>query len=79
MVNLSLGRFPVGFLFGDRVMIGRMPRYFFLLAYPDQEVGDPHGVIAQSDETAIHRNLLRSVEVWRNRGVWRVPLDESRQ
>jgi hypothetical protein len=30
-----------------------MPRYFFLLAYPDQEIGDPHGVIAPSDETAI--------------------------
>ena len=30
-----------------------MPRYFFILAYPDQEIGDPHGVIAPSDETAI--------------------------
>ena len=30
-----------------------MPRYFFLLAYPDQEIGDPQGVIAPSDETAI--------------------------
>jgi hypothetical protein len=28
--------------------------------------------------TSYHRNLLRAVEVWRNRGVWRVPLDESR-
>ena len=27
--------------------------------------------------TSYHRNLLRAVEVWRNRGVWRVPLDES--
>ena len=30
-----------------------MPRYFFILAYPDQEIGDPHGVIAPSDEAAI--------------------------
>ena len=29
--------------------------------------------------TSYHRNLLRAVEVWRNRGVWRVPSDESRQ
>ena len=27
--------------------------------------------------TSYHRNLLRAVEVWRNRGVWRVPLDEA--
>ena len=40
------------FLLGDRVMLGRMPRCFFLLAYPDQEIGDPHRVIAPSDETA---------------------------
>jgi len=30
-----------------------MPRYFLLLAYPDQEISDPQGVIAPSDETAI--------------------------
>ena len=30
-----------------------MPRYFFLLACPDQEIDDPHGVIAPSDEAAI--------------------------
>ena len=29
--------------------------------------------------TSYHRNLLRAVEVWRDRGVWRVPLDESRE
>ena len=33
--------------------IGHMPRYFFILAYPDQEIGDPRGVIAPSDEAAI--------------------------
>ena len=30
-----------------------MPRYFFILAYPDQEIGDPRGVIVPSDEAAI--------------------------
>ena len=30
-----------------------MPRYFFILVYPDQEIGDPHGVTAPSDEAAI--------------------------
>ena len=24
-----------------------------------------------------HRNLLRAVEIWRRRGVWRVPIDEG--
>ena len=23
------------------------------------------------------RNLLRAVEIWRQRGIWRVPIDES--
>ena len=30
-----------------------MPRYFFILAYPDQEIDDPRGVIVPSDEAAI--------------------------
>jgi hypothetical protein len=30
-----------------------MPRYFFILAYPDQEIGDSGGVIAPSDDAAI--------------------------
>jgi hypothetical protein len=30
-----------------------MPRYFFILAYPDQEIGNPRGVIVPSDEAAI--------------------------
>jgi hypothetical protein len=34
-------------------MIGHIPRYFFILAYPDQEIGDPRGVIVPSDEAAI--------------------------
>jgi hypothetical protein len=29
--------------------------------------------------TSYHRNLLRAVEVWRNRRVWRVPLNEGRK
>ena len=34
-----------------------MPRYFFILAYPDQEIGDPHGVIVPSDQTAIEGQI----------------------
>jgi hypothetical protein len=30
-----------------------MPRYFFILAYSDQEVGDPSGVSAPDDDAAI--------------------------
>jgi hypothetical protein len=30
-----------------------MPRYFFILAYSDQEMGDPSGVAAPGDDTAI--------------------------
>jgi len=55
-INLSLGRTIAcrgSFLLGDRVMIDRMPRYFFILAYPDQEIADPRGVIVPSDEAAI--------------------------
>ena len=40
-------------------MIGRMPRYFFMLAYPGQEIGDPHGVSAPSDEAAIEAGRNR--------------------
>jgi hypothetical protein len=30
-----------------------MPRYFFILAYPDKEFGDPSGLILPSDEAAV--------------------------
>jgi hypothetical protein len=30
-----------------------MPRYFFILAYPDQEMGDPSGLMAPGDDAAI--------------------------
>jgi uncharacterized protein DUF6894 len=30
-----------------------MPRYFFILAYSDQEMGDPSGVVAPGDDAAI--------------------------
>ena len=60
--NLNLGRedLPnsVGALFfffsGRRADARAMPRYFFILVYPDPEmIGDPHEVIAPSDEAAI--------------------------
>ena len=37
-----------------------MPRYFFTLACPDQEIDDPRGVAAPSDEAAIAaaRNVI---------------------
>jgi hypothetical protein len=30
-----------------------MPRYFFILTYSDQEMGDPRGVTAPGDDAAI--------------------------
>jgi hypothetical protein len=30
-----------------------MPRYFFILAYSDQEMGDPSGLMAPGDDAAI--------------------------
>ena len=30
-----------------------MPRYFFILVYPDRIIGDPRGTVLPSDETAI--------------------------
>jgi hypothetical protein len=30
-----------------------MPRYFFILVYPDKIIGDPRGTVAPSDEAAI--------------------------
>jgi hypothetical protein len=37
-----------------------MPRYFFILVYPDQEIGNPSGVIAPSDDAVIAaaRNVI---------------------
>jgi hypothetical protein len=37
-----------------------MPRYVFILAYPDQEMGDPSGVMAPGDDAAITaaRNVI---------------------
>ena len=41
-------------------MIGRMPRYFFELAYPDRTISDPRGTVVPSDEAAIAaaRNVI---------------------
>jgi hypothetical protein len=53
---MSLGGPPAcrgSFLLGDRVMIGRMPRYFFTVTYPDQEIDDTEGTLLSSDEAAI--------------------------
>jgi len=30
-----------------------MPRYFFILVYPDRIIGDPRGTVLPSDEIAI--------------------------
>jgi hypothetical protein len=30
-----------------------MPRYFFILAYPDQKTSDPSGLMAPGDDAAI--------------------------
>ena len=49
-------------------MIGRMPRYFFILAYPDQEIGDPRGVIVPSDEAAIEAGRKIIDELLAERG-----------
>jgi hypothetical protein len=37
-----------------------MPRYFFILAYSDQEMGDPTAVMASGDDAAINaaRNAI---------------------
>ena len=52
----SLGRSQFcrgSFLLGGRVMIGPMPRYFFILVYPDRIIGDPRGTVVPSDEVSI--------------------------
>jgi len=49
-------------------MIGRMRRYFFLLAYPDQEIGDPRGVIVPSDDAAIEAGRKIIDELLAERG-----------
>jgi hypothetical protein len=54
--HLSLdGPVPVGALFfwGRRADAPVLPRYFFVLAYPDKELRDPGGAIFSGDEAAI--------------------------
>jgi hypothetical protein len=49
------------FLFGAPRKDARlMPRYFFILAYPDLETSDPSAVMAPSDDAAITaaRNVI---------------------
>ena len=52
MVNLSLGRIRMlSGLFSFRgvaQMLGRMPRYFFILVYPNRVIGDPRGTALPS-------------------------------
>jgi hypothetical protein len=45
----------VGALFfsGHRADVQWMPRYFFILLYPDRIIGDPRGTVVPSDEAAI--------------------------
>jgi hypothetical protein len=46
---------PVGALFfpGRRADARPMPRYFFILVYPNRVIGDPRGTVVPSDEAAI--------------------------
>ena len=46
---------PVGALFfwGRRADARPMPRYFFILVYPDRIIGDDRGTVLPSDEAAI--------------------------
>ena len=46
---------PVGALFfsGPRADARWMPRYFFILVYPDRIIGDPRGTVLPSDEVAV--------------------------
>ena len=48
-------RNPVGALFfsGRRADARWMPRYFFILVYPDRVIGDPRGTVLPSDEVAV--------------------------
>ncbi len=69
--NLSLGGLvPVGaLLFWGRLADARpMPRYFFILAYPDNEIGDPKGMILPSDEAAIKAARQAIDEMLADRG-----------
>ena len=57
MFNLSLGRTIArrgSFHFGEaRTRARCMPRYFFILVYPDRIIGDDRGTVVPSDEIAI--------------------------
>ena len=41
------------FFSGHRADVQRMPRYFFILVYPDRIIDDPRGTVVPSDEAAI--------------------------
>ena len=41
------------FFSGRRADARPMPRYFFILVYPDKVIGDPRGTVVPSDEAAI--------------------------
>ena len=48
-------RNPVGALFfsGPRADARWMPRYFFIVVYPDRAINDPRGTVLPSDEAAV--------------------------
>jgi len=53
--NSSPGR-PLSGLFvfwGRRANVQWMPRYFFILVYPDRAINDPRGTMLPSDEAAV--------------------------
>ncbi len=52
-----------------------MPRYFFILAYTDQKIGDRFGVTALSDEAAIKAARQAMDEILAKRG----PQDDDRR
>ena len=54
-------------------MIGRMPRYFFTVTYPDQEIDDTEGTLWSSDNAAIEyaRRVIDSLrEDQKPEGLW---------
>ena len=47
-------QFCRGSFFSDRrADARRMPRYFFILVYPNRVIGDPRGTVLPSDEVAV--------------------------
>jgi hypothetical protein len=48
------------------------------MALPEDLRSELLASYGRGELTNYHRNLLRAVEIWRQRGLWRVPADDSR-